>query len=156
MIEDWIDTLGKVFEVEDGRGGQVYAYRLFERDEFPDDIPLDRPVALTFLDNVDFEYSQGGPTLAFWHGSTELNLTPDLSRKRLPYVLRFFKRIMAAAAANMKLGGLVEYFILDESATISLEVLKYGNQAAHLGLVVKWTVKENISGQLTIGDASLL
>jgi hypothetical protein len=156
MIDNWIDALCKIWEVEDGRGGTVTSYRLFERDEFPEEIPLDRPTALTFVDGVDFQYSQGGPLTAIWKGSTEFNLTPDLSRKRVPAVLRYFKRIMAAATDNMKLGGLVSYFILDETDTITLEVLQYGNQARHLGLVVNWTVKEVLSSaDLTVGDDSL-
>jgi len=142
MIDDWIDTLTRVWEVDDGRGGTVQAYRLFERDEFPEEVPLDRPTALTFVDNVEVEYSLGGPALAFWTGTTEFNLTPDLNKQRIPYVLRFIERIIRAAAANLTLGGRVNFFIIN--TTISLEPLQYGNQAPHLGLVVAWRVKEHI------------
>jgi len=156
MIEKWIDALCKVWEVEDGRGGTVTSYRLFERDEVPEDVPLDRRTALTFVDSVDFQYSEGGPLVAIWKGSTEFNLTPDLSRKHLPYMLRFIGRVMKAAVENMQLGGLVNYFILNDTDSISLEVLQYGNQARHLGLVVNWTVKETMSSaDLTVGDKNL-
>jgi hypothetical protein len=146
MIEDWIDTLVKVWEVDDGKGGLVTAYRLFERDEFPESVPLDRPTALTFVDSVDFEYSQGGPVIAIWRGTVEYNLTPDLDRKRIPYVLRFFERIMRAAAGNMTLGSKVNYFVLDPSTSLEMSALKYGNAGQeHLGIVAKWIVKEVLS-----------
>jgi hypothetical protein len=146
MIEDWIDTLVKVWEVDDGKGGQVTAYRLFERDEFPQNVPLDRPTALTFVDSVDFDYSQGGPVVAIWQGTVEFSLTPDFDRRRIPYVLRFFGRIMRAAAANMTLGGKVNYFVLDASTSLEMALINYGNAGQeHLGIVGKWIVKEVIS-----------
>lgn len=151
MIEDWIDALTKVWEVDDGRGGQVRSYRLFERDEFPENIPLDQATALTFVDSVDYRYSQGGPSLAFWRGTTEFNVTPDLNRQRIPFVMKYFGRILRAAAGNLTLGGKVNYFVLDESTSIEMAVLKYGNAGQeHLGLVVKWLVKETI-GELVVG-----
>ncbi|PKN93016.1 MAG: hypothetical protein CVU44_11330 [Chloroflexi bacterium HGW-Chloroflexi-6] len=152
MIEDWIDALTKVWEVEDGKGSRVTAYRLFERDDIPETIPLDIPTALTFFDNVDFEYSQGGPSLAFWRGTVEFNLTPDLDKRRIPYVLRYIKRIMVAAAGNITLGNRVNYMILDPSASIEMTVLQYGNAGQeHLGLVAKWIVKETIQGLVVTG-----
>ena len=149
MVEDWIDTLVKVWEIDDGKGQTVRSYRLFERDEFPDVVPLDRPSALSFIEDVSISYSQGGPNLAFWRGSTEFNLTPDLNRSRVPYVLKFYRRIIVAAAANLKLGGLagIEHFILLPDSTVSgPEVLKYGDQTPHLGLVARWEVKERFTG----------
>ncbi|MBS4061466.1 MAG: hypothetical protein KG029_13790 [Bacteroidetes bacterium] len=148
MIEDWIDDLTRVWEVDDGKGGHVRSYRLFERDEFPQNVPLDIPTALTFFDNVDnLEYSEGGPKIAFYKGTAEFNLTPDLDRSRIPYVLRFVGRIIRAAAANMTLGGRVNYMILDPSGPIEMSTLKYGNAGAeHLGLVAKWIVKETLNG----------
>jgi hypothetical protein len=146
MIDDWVDALSKVWEVDDGRGGTVKSYRLFERDEFPETVPLDHATALTFVDSVDFEYSQGGPVIAVWRGTVEYNLAPDLDRKRIPYVLRFFERIMRAAAGNMTLGGKVNYFVLDASGSLEMAILKYGNAGAeHLGIVAKWIVKEVLS-----------
>jgi len=146
MIENWIDTLTKVWEVDDGRGGTVRSYRLFERDEYPENVPLDQVTALTFFDAVDMEYSQGGPRIAIWRGTVEFNLTPDLDRRRIPYVLRFVGRIARAAAKNMTLGGRVNYMVLDPSTTVEMAVLKYGNAGVeHLGLVAKWIVKETLN-----------
>lgn len=153
-VEVWIDTLAKVWEISDGKSGTVKSYRVFERDEFPEDVPLDKATALSFIDNADIQYSQGGPCTVIWHGSTEFNLAPNLSRKHIPRILRYFKRIVVAAAANMKLSGKVSYFALEPQNSISLEPLQYGQQARHLGLVVRWTVKQVIAG-LVVGDPTL-
>jgi len=143
MIENWIDALTKVWEVETGRGGKVNSYRLFEKDEFPENIPLDQPVALTFVDSVDFEYSQGGPAIALWRGTAEFSLTPDNSKQRIPLVMRYFNRIMVAAASNITLGGKVNYFVLEGTNSIEMVVRSYGNAGQeHLGLTVRWLVKE--------------
>jgi ABC-type iron transport system FetAB ATPase subunit len=88
-----------------------------------------------------------------WHGTTVFHLTPDLNRQRVPYVLQFFKLIMVAASANMKLTGKVDYFALESSTSISMVVAQYGNEARHLGLEVKWMVKESVI--LAVGDPSL-
>jgi len=146
MIEDWIDDLTKVWEVDDGRGGTVKAYRLFERGEMPESVPLDQLTALTFFDSVDADYSEGGPCLAFWRGTVEFNLAPDLDKRRIPFVLRFVGKILRAAAKNMTLGGKVNYMILDPATTIEMGVLRYGNAGVeHLGLVAKWVVKETLN-----------
>jgi len=153
MIENWVDTLTRVWEIPNGRGGQVKSYRVFESDEFPETLNLDVPTALTFVDGVDADYSQGGPAICMWHGTTIFHLTPDLDRTRFPYVLTFFSRILVAAAANMKLSGRVDYFALEASDSIGVVVTQYGNEARHLGLEVKWMVKEEVV--LAVGDPSL-
>ena len=153
MIETWVDELTRVWEIPDGKGGQVRSYRLFEKDEFPAEVPLDSPTALTFVDDVDTDYSQGGPTILMWHGTTVFHLTPNLDRSRIPYLSTFFSRILVAAATNMKLSGKVNYFALEPSNSISVVVTQYGNEAPHLGIEVKWMVKENVV--LTVGDPSL-
>ena len=152
-IEAWIDALTRVWEISDGKGGTVLSYRIFEKDEFPEDVPLNRATALTFVDNADVEYSKGSCRI-FWHGTTEFNLSPNLSRKSIPGILRYFRRIVVAASANMMLGGKVDYFALEEENSISMEPLKYGNQAPHTGLVVRWMVKQVIDG-LKVGDPSV-
>jgi hypothetical protein len=146
MIENWIDSLVKIWEVSDGKTGTVQSYRIFTRDEFPEDVPLDRATCLTFVDDVDLEYSVGGPRKAFWHGSSYFHVTPDLARSRMPSVLRYFNRIIVAAAGNLTLGGLVDHFVLESTGSISIVQLKYGNEAPHVGLEVKWIVKETING----------
>lgn len=141
MIEDWIDELTKVWEIDDGRGGTVRSYRLFERDEMPDDIPLERPVALTFFDELEADYSLS-VAIGIYTGTTEFNLTPDLNRRRIPAVLKFVGKILRAAAARMTLGGRVNYFVVTK---IGLTALRYGNEAPHLGLEVTWMVKEDFA-----------
>jgi hypothetical protein len=154
MVENWIDTLTKVWEISDGsENGRVKSFRIYERAEFPETLNLDVPTALTFVDGIDADYSVGGPGIIMWHGSTSFHVTPDLDRSRLPDVILYFGRILAAAAANMKLSGKVDYFSLEGSSSISLAAMQYGNEARHLGLEVKWMVKEEVV--LAVGDPSL-
>jgi hypothetical protein len=153
MVEDWIDTMTRVWEISDGKGGQVRSYRIFEREEFPEEVQLDVPTALTFVENLDVEISQGGPGIIMWHGTTTFHVTPDMSRARLPNVLRYIQRILTAQAANMKLSGLVDYFALESTDSIGIVAMQYGNEARHLGLEVKWMVKEQVV--LVVGDPSL-
>ena len=153
MVDDWVDELTRAWEISDGRGGQVRSYRIFEKDEFPEEIPLDIPTALTFVDDVDAEYSQGGPCILMWHGTTVFHLTPDLNRQRTPYLMLFFNRILVAAAANMKLTGKVDYFALEPNTSIAVVITQYGNEARHLGLEVRWLVKESVV--IPVGDPSL-
>lgn len=153
MVENWIDNLVRVWEISDGVEGQVRSFRIFEKAEFPEALNLDVPTALTFVDEIDADYSLGGPGVILWHGSTSFHVTPDLNRARLPGVFRYFGRILVAAAANMKLSGLVDYFALEPNGSISLAAMQYGEEAKHLGLEVKWMVKEKVV--LAVGDPSI-
>jgi hypothetical protein len=153
MIENWVDTLCKVWEIDDGRGGTVWSPRIFGKDEFPEAIDAARPTALTFLTNTATSYSAGGPCINLYTGYTEFHLAPNLSRSSIPAVLKFIKKIEVAAAGNARLGGIVEHFLLTSEGQPSIQgpvVLQYGEEAEHLGLVVHWEVKENVSGQFNV------
>lgn len=159
-IVDWIDALTKVFEVTaHGNRGKVRSFRLFERDEFPESIdPADFPVALSYPTQVRTEYSQGGPKKDYWMGQTELHLFPDAKKSNLPELLRYFARIRDAAAENMLLSGAVHLFLLRNDGGASIQgplVLQYGDEAPHHGLMVYWTVVEDVTGDFTPGDPSV-
>lgn len=155
MIEHWIDELARVWEIEVGFG-TVKSYRLFGKTEFPDAIDpstLDRsPVALTIPASLGPEYSTGGPLLGYWRGVTEFHVAPDLDRGRLPALLPWYGRILRAAASHARLGGTVELFVIENQADSILGplALQYGDEQAHWGFTVNWTVKEHLEGQLEV------
>ena len=65
--------------------------------------------------------------------------------------------ILVAAAANMQLGGLVAYFLLDQDAQGGSNIkgpveLSYGSEDSKLGLVVYWQVKEHIESEVVISS----
>jgi hypothetical protein len=153
-IELWIDELVKVFEVETGDGGNVRGFRVYEKDEFPAEIPLDRPTALTYVDGLDAPYSQGSGIELLWHGSTDFHLTPNTDRRHLPKIMRYYKRIVKAAAQHCRLNGKVDIFLLEESGSVNLQVFQYGQEAKHLGLEIKWLVKQVIT-DIAMGDPSI-
>ena len=141
MIESWIDALTRVWEIEDGRGGTVKSYRLFEAEELPEALSI-YPCAISYPTQMDMH--SGSAAYNLWQGVTEFHISPTVEKTAIADVLRYFARIRSAAAANVTLGGLVSYFVLDESSSIQGPVhLEYGEQSPGMGLIVHWTVKEN-------------
>ncbi len=142
-VEDWIDRIAKRFEISDGRGGTVRSFRAYEKAEFPESIPA-VPCALTYTTEVRPHYSLGA-SYDLWKGTTEFHLTGDVSKKHFPYIMLFFARIIAAAAGDITLDGHVAYFLIDTDGpgVQGPVVLQYGTEAPHLGLVVRWAVKES-------------
>jgi hypothetical protein len=153
-VENWLDTLNAVWAFEYGRGQVVRTPKCTVKDEFPEAIPdlADKgPIALSWPLSVIPHYgasSSSIPTVLIWSGETELHLTPDVKKTNLAFVLPFFGRIVNAAKTNLTLGGLVEYFILDEEDNLTLSVMRYGDEAPHHGILIRWTVKQNLSGQI--------
>ena len=150
-VENWIDAVAKAFEIDDGRGGTVRSYRVFEKAEFPEALS-DYPCAITYPVSVSSQYSLGGPCIDLWRGKTEFHITENVNKGNLPMLLRYIARIRYAAAANMKLGGLVEHFVLSTEGPSILGpvVLRYGGEEPHQGFIVHWVVKENVSGDFTV------
>lgn len=152
MIENWIDALSKVWAtITDQRFGTVRSYLLIERAEFPasiDPLQLDtHPVALTIPLEMTPLISTGVKE-AFYKGTTQFHVCPDNSMARVPELMPWFGKIVKAASASMKLGGLVHNFQI-ETIEGPLE-LQYGNEAIHWGFVVNWIVKENPLADVTV------
>lgn len=160
MIIDWVDAMCDVWAGIDAPGfGRVKAPYLVKRAEFPASISPkdDFPIALTIPASVDLMYSTGGPLEGFYTGVTEFHLTPDLSKAHLPSLLMWYGKIWRAAAANMKLGGLVHSFMLTENNSIVGPLaLKYGDEAEHWGFLVNWIVKETNNTTVVPGDPSVV
>lgn len=155
-IEKWIDTLARVWEIDNGKKGTVRSYPLYEKDSFPETIQ-ETPCALTFIEGSRSVYSAGGPIYQIWKGRTEFHLTTSTNKNNLPKIILFHQRILAAAAANMQLGGLVSYFLLDQDAEGGNNIqgpveLAYGSEDPHLGLVAYWKVKEHIESEITVSS----
>ena len=157
MIERWIDALARVWEFDTGRNSRVKSLRVFERADIPEQIhPADFPIAISIPQEVDAEYSQGGPQFGVWKGVTEFHISQNTAKADIPYVLTYYGKIWKAAAANFRLGNRVAYFVLPSGGQ-SIQgplALKYGDEAEHWGLIVNWVVKEHVEGQLTFGVGS--
>ena len=151
-VENWIDDIVDVFGSVAGHAGKtVRAYYVYRKSEFPDAIAT-FPCALTFTESVRNDYSSGGPLIDHWVGLTELHLFPDLSRAHYPEVMLYFRRIRNAITGHMTLGGKVEHFMLRSDMPYPVRgpvKLKYGEEAEHLGIVVQWEVKDNVSSEYT-------
>lgn len=150
-VENWIDAISALWEIEDGAGGTVKSYRVFEKSEFPETITV-WPCAITYTRGVKSNYSLGGPCIDHWQGVTEFHLYDNVDRSHMPEMMRWFARIRNAAAGSITLGGLVAHFMLDPSVENNIlgpVVMQFGSENPHHGLVVSWTVKENVSGAFT-------
>lgn len=151
-VVNWIDGVSKVFEISDGRGGTVRSFRLYERNDFPESLST-FPSALSYVTDMEINYSTGGPVIELWRGVTEFHIVPSVAKIHYPYVLAFYRRIITAATANMTLGGTVNYFLLRGGGETSIQgpvVLQYGSEEPHLGLIVNWVVKVNATGEFTV------
>lgn len=149
----WLDALAAVWDIDNGRGGTVRSFRVFQKNELPNAItPGMAPCAISYPGKLEIEYSLGGPSILWWTGQTEFHLTEDCKPANLAYILPYYVRIIKAAAANMTLGGLVESFMLlrnDPEAIQKMTYLNADGSDGHEGLLVKWKIKHNISGLLT-------
>jgi len=96
-IENWIDTLCKVWAISDGKRGRVKSYSIYEKAEFPDAITV-YPCALTYTTEMSSSYSMGGPCIDLWKGVTEFHITPGVGKHFYPEIMRYFARIRNAAA----------------------------------------------------------
>ena len=158
MITAWIDAVQDMWAGITAPGfDAVNAPYLIKRAEFPASIDPSQlalnPLALTIPGNVQFEYSAGGQLTGFYQGVTEFHVAPSLDRALIPSLLVWPGLIVTAAAANIKLGGLVHSFMLDGSDDQILVpvALQYGNESEHWGFIVRWTCKEVLNGQFTVG-----
>lgn len=159
-ITTWLDAIQDVWAtVSDGSGGQVKAPYVFKRDEFPEAInPDEFPIALSYPTGVEQQYSSGGPCIEYWTGQTEFHISPNVNKHNLAAVLRYFDRIRDAAAGNMLLSGAVNgHFMLrvDTQNILGPLTLQYGGEEPHHGLMVYWQVKDNVSGEFTVGDPTV-
>ena len=86
MIEDWLDAVAKVFEMDDGRGGTVRSFRVYERADIPEALRGDLfPCAISYIADCEPEYSDGGVDTIIWHGVTELHVVPNLQMANILY-----------------------------------------------------------------------
>ncbi len=147
MITDWIDTVAEVWgTIDNGKGGSLKSYKVFSRAEYPESLS-EFPCVLNLVTRAPkIQYSAGGPCIAVYDGMSEFHLVKNVSKSNYPFVLTFFEKIIVAAVANLQLGGAVEHFLLAANNPITLGVLRYGSEDAHLGLVVSWQVKEIMNG----------
>ncbi len=154
-VETFLDKICKVFAINDGGFGNIRSFLVFESNQMPESITADTaPCAVSYVTDMQLEYSEGGPTVFYWYGQTDFHLTKDIKMANLASVMKYFGRIAAAAMRNMTLGGLVELFIILQKTPGSLQFVTYRDPLTgkddHQGIVVRWFVKQKVSNQYTI------
>ena len=154
-VETFLDAICKAFAVSDGGLGKVRSFLVFERNELPEAITADMaPCAVTYVTDMQLEYSTGGPTIFYWQGQTDFHLTKDVAMKNVASVMKYYGRIAAAAMQNATLGGLIELFIILQNTDGAMQFVTFKHpvtgQDDHQGIVVKWSVKQSVSGQYSV------
>lgn len=153
-VENWIDEVCKLAgEVDNGKGGKVLSYSVFGKTNFPEGLSV-FPCAISYVTQVESQYSSSGPCIDLWRGVTEFHLTEGSAKKDYPAVMRFFSRIRNAFALHRTLNGKVSYIQLsiEDPSLQGPVVLQYGTEQPHHGIVARWVVKENVTGQVTLGE----
>lgn len=143
-VENWIDAIARRWEISDGKGGTVRSFRVYEKAEFPEAITI-FPCALTYTTDVTPIYGASAIDREMWNGVTEFHLFEGVNKSNFPELMRYFNRIITAAAGDVTLGGLVSYFMIRQEGGPGISgpvVLQYGSESPHHGIVVNWVVKE--------------
>lgn len=154
-VETFLDAICRAFAVSDGGLGKVRSFLVFERNELPESVTVEMvPCAVTYVTDMQLEYSTGGPTIFYWQGQTDFHLTKDVAMKNVGGVMKYFARIAAAAMKNATLGGLVELFIILQNAAGAMQFVTFKHPVTgaddHQGIVVRWSVKQVVSGQYVV------
>jgi hypothetical protein len=151
-IENWIDEIAKLWGTMKAGKVVVKSYQVFGKAEIPEALSV-YPCAITYTTSVNSQYSTGGPCIDIWTGVTELHLCAGVEKQNYPEIMRYFARIRNAAASKMQLNGKVAFFQLASENSIEGPVkFTYGEEAEHLGLLIHWTVKENVTGDFSVSQ----
>ena len=143
-VTDWIDDIAKLWgELDDGKGGLVRSYKVFEKAEVPEAL-ITYPCAITYVSALSsLSYTAGG--IGLWRGTSEIHVYPNTSKANLPGLMLWYERILVKAASSIQLGGKVDHFKLLPQDPIRAATLQYGSEDYHHGLVINWEVKENLA-----------
>jgi len=161
MIETWIDAVQDLWAGIQGDGFKnIRAPYLVKRREFPTAIDpkdlLNNPIVITIVPEMQFTYSAGGPNEGFYQGESYFHVAPDLDPAKIPSLIKYPGLIAAKAAANLKLGGLVNNFVLQSrpDQITGPGPLQYGDETPHWGFIVYWEVKENVNASITVATGA--
>jgi hypothetical protein len=152
-IELWIDEIVALAgAVESHRkNGKVRSYRVYAKAEIPEALS-EYPCAISYPESVSLQISAGGPCKELWRGVTVFYLFPDSKKSNLPEVMRYFTRIRNGMFSSLTLGGKVDHFgPSPDGSTIELVTATYGDEVERHALQVRWEVKADISGEITVG-----
>lgn len=150
-IETIYESLRRIFEITDGANKKI---RTFGMNEIPESITPDMiPCAVTYPTDLQVQYSEGGPVILFWSGQTDYHLTKDVKPANITYILPFFGRIFAACAQRILLTATATFALPQKTPQVMTFITykdKFGEKDDHQGIVVRWELQQDVSGQYTI------
>lgn len=148
---EFIDVMTKLWgTIDDGKGGHVLSYSALDTNNFPKKIEK-FPSVITYVNDMEPAYSTSSPFTLKWTGFSEFHIMPNLSLEGIPVVQRFFKSILVIAAGNMKLKNTCTYWkIQPPDGGIHHVHLEFAEGPAHRGILVNWTVEEDVTGKIPV------
>jgi hypothetical protein len=153
MLEDWIDDLVAVAgSIDSHKGGKVRAFKVAGKADIPLSLTAGMfPCALTYVEGVEPMLSAGLST-AIWKGVTAFYLYPNLDMGNIPFVQRYYGKILQAWAGAATLGGKVDHNRFADGDAITFVKRTYGDGDVYFHtLEVRWEVKEKISSVISLG-----
>jgi hypothetical protein len=143
--DSWMDAFSNMLgTIAASKSQPMNTYSMIGKNNIPDALTK-FPSALTFIDDVTYEYSLGGPNYAFWQGQTEIHVFPNVSRKNYSILMKYYEAILVAFATHVTLGGKVVTCMLRQTPSIQGPLsFTYGNDDPHHGFLINWSVKEKI------------
>ena len=153
-VKDWIDNIPKKFEKLKYEGKNIRAYKVYGKPEIPESLsPKNMPCAITFMEGSFGDYSASG-SWEYIQGRVEFHLVPTNSKKQTARLIDMRQLIRNEALKGITLGGNVDHFSLipgEGGYSIRGPVeLQYANEPWHLGYVLYWEVKENVSTEVSV------
>lgn len=149
---DWIDHLAGLWALPyEGNTKRLKTYKIVGKREWPE--TLEVPCVLTWAESETGVISRG-LSVSFYSGISEFHLVDSVDKSKIPFCETFKDQILIQAAKNIGLNDpsniqfyLAEYPVPRITGPIGLD---YGEDHQHLGLVVNWTVSEDVSGVYTV------
>lgn len=142
-ITDWMPTLkAKLAEITE-------LVQVHTMDELPGALAV-FPTAIITVTGGRFEYSGGGPCLDFHEVQITVYLASQVLPEAFGTALPIIEKVRNKLAGNIRLGSLVDHILPDEAQTYQGPgAVRYGD-ADLLGIIFRYTLKENVTGDFTI------
>jgi len=124
---------------------QVHTY-----DDLPASIQV-VPCAILLLSGGSYDYSAGGPSLAFHELRAIVFVSLQILPEAMAVAVPFIERVRNKMAANWRLGGIVEHIVPAPGGRFyeGPGRVTYGDKE-HLGIVFHFEVKQNETGTYTV------
>lgn len=143
---EWITALGQLLSTVPGIETAYYPSETDDTAALPAALGV-FPCAVVLPVRGSMEYSQGGPAVGIHQGQITVYAASQVIPESYAVALPFIKRVRNALAANVTLGGVVDYVLpaapifYEGPGGVTYGQDEQGRPRSHLGIVFNVTVK---------------